>query len=246
MMKKLFFSALLFSFSVAAVTQVKWSVDLDAGFAFQGYNEVRIPSSTGTDFDLNRDFDIEGPVIPFRVRVGLNFSERNHLFLLYAPLTVNYAGIPPYDIIYQGTLFPEEEFIDALYKFNSYRITYRRDLVLRDNWTFGLGFTAKIRDARIKLSTENLTDKKDDLGFVPLLNIFAKYDFPQWSVFLQGDGLAGGPGRAFDINVGAKIPVTDLTSFKAGYRLLEGGADVEEVYNFTIINVIVAGLFLEF
>jgi len=243
MKKSLFTLIFIISFSQA---YSQWSVDLSTGFAFQGYSEVKIPNETGTKFDLNRDFDIEGPVIPFSIRIGFNFSERNHLFLLYAPLTINYAGIAPFDIMYQSTLFPEGEFTDALYKFNSYRITYRRDLVLTDNWTFGLGLTAKIRDARIKLSTEDLTDKKDDLGFVPLLNIFAKYDFPQWSVFLQGDGLAGGPGRAFDFNLGAMIPVSDFTSVKTGYRILEGGADVDEVYNFTIIHQIVTGLFIEF
>ncbi len=243
-MKKLSF-LVIFTFFFAQ-SQAQWSLDLNAGFAFQGYNEVRIPNETGTTFDLNKDFDIEGPVVPLSVRLGYTFSEKNHLFLLYAPLNINYAGVAANDIQYQNTLFPEGEFIDAFYKFNSYRLTYRRDLLVNGRWTLGVGFTAKIRDARIRLSSGELTDKKDDLGFVPLLNVFASYDFDRWSAFLEGDGLAGGPGRAFDFTLGARIPVSENFSMKTAYRILEGGADVDEVYNFTLINVITTSLVLKF
>ncbi len=229
-------------------TQVysQWSLDLTAGFAFQGYNDVRIPSETGTKFDFNKDFEIEGPVIPVSLRAGYNFAEKNHLFLLYAPLTINYEGPAPYDINFQNTVFSEGSYIEGLYKFNSYRLTYRRDLLLTERWTLGVGFTAKIRDARIKLSTDDLSDKKDDLGFVPLLNIFAAYNINGLTAYFEGDGLAGGPGRAFDFSAGCKVPLTDYLTVKGAYRFLEGGADVEEVYNFTLINVANIGLILNF
>ena len=34
--------------------------------------------------------------------------------------------------------------------------------------------------------------------------------------------------------------------FKAGYRFVEGGADVEEVYNFAFISYFGAGVVIEF
>jgi hypothetical protein len=78
-----------------------------------------------------------------------------------------------------------------------------------------------------------------------LLNIYAAYHFDEWTVFLKGDGLAGGPGRAFDFFLGGKVPLCNKFSMKAGYRILEGGADVDEVYNFTIINFASAGVIYE-
>ncbi|MEF8984769.1 MAG: hypothetical protein V5A51_09260 [Bacteroidales bacterium] len=223
------------------------SVNVESGLAFQGYNDVRIPNEqTATTFSFDEDFELQGPVIPLRITVGYTFAEKNHLIGLYAPLGVNYEGSPPFDINFQGTRFPEGQNVDGYYKFNSYRLTYRRDVLLTERWTLGVGFTAKIRDARVRLSTDELWAKKDDIGFVPLLHIFAAYDFECWRAYLSGDGLAGGPGRAFDFFLGGKVPLSDNLSVKAGYRILEGGADVDEVYNFTLINFASVGLGWEF
>ena len=222
------------------------SFDFETGLAFQSYNDVSIPNKDGTRFNFNEDFDIQGPVIPLRFRVGYSFAEKNHFFALYAPLSINYTGNSPKDIVFQQSIFAKGEFINGFYKFNSYRLTYRRDLLKNDKWIFAIGFTAKIRDASIKLSTNNLSDKKDDLGFVPLLHIFAGYSFEKFSVFIEGDGLAGGPGRAFDFFIGTKIPINKHINIKGGYRILEGGADVSTVYNFTMVQFINCGVILEF
>ena len=80
------------------------------------------------------------------------------------------------------------------------------DYNLKNN-KFLSGFTAKIRDAEIRLTAVNITDKKDDFGFVPLLNLYAEYNFNNWAAFFEGDGLAGEPGRAFDLYLGGKIPI---------------------------------------
>lgn len=226
-----------------AQTQAQLSLDLETGLAFQGYNNVRIPNkSSATKFNFSEDFALQGPVIPFRIVVDYTFNERNHFVALYAPLRLNYEGKAPFDIHFQETLFTKGQFVDGFYKFNSYRLTYRRDLLVTERWTIGLGFTAKIRDARVQLRMEDLSAKKDDLGFVPLLHIYAAYGFGKWTAFLEGDGLAGGPGRAFDFFLGGHVPLFQNFTAKAGYRILEGGADVDEVYNFTLVNFVALGI----
>lgn len=227
-------------------TYAQLSIDIESGIPFQGYNDVRIPNEAGTLFSFTDDFELQGPVIPVRVTLGFTVSERNHFFALYAPLGIDYEGNAPYDIRFQQSLFNEGEPVEGFYKFNSYRLGYRRDILKSERWTIGLGFTAKIRDAQIKLTSGDLSDKKDDLGFVPLLHIFAAYTFDRWMLYLNGDGLAGGPGRAFDFFLGSRLNITDNLSVKAGYRILEGGADVSEVYNFTLINFAAGGLAWEF
>jgi len=221
---------------VLSQASAQWSFDLESGLAFQSYNDVRIPNETGTTFSFTGDFRQEGTLVPLRFRVGFTFGEKNHLFAFAAPLAIDYEGEAPEDISFQQTIFPEGQTIEGFYKFNSFRLTYRRDLVQTETWTLGLGFTAKIRDARVQLTSGDLSDKKDDLGFVPLLHILAEYRFETWSLFLEGDGLAGGPGRAFDYIIGGLFPLREDLALKAGYRLLEGGADVSDVYNFTLIN----------
>ena len=65
---------------------------------------------------------------------------------------------------------------------------------------------------------------------------------------LEGDALAapGGQGRAEDILLALVYDVNDTVSLKAGYRLLEGGADVGEVYTFAWINYFLVGMTVSF
>jgi len=242
MNKTVFLFSLIFFLGVTHIS-AQWSLDIETGLAFQSYNDVRIPNATGTEFNLNDDFELQGLLIPLRFRLGYTFNERNHLFALFAPLGINYEGPAPFDIRFQNTDFNQGELIEGFYKFNSYRLTYRRDIFRSDRWTLGVGFTAKIRDARIQLTAGDKTDKKDDLGFVPLLNLFATYQFDGFSLWFEGDGLAGPQGRAFDYFLGGKVPLLDNLYLKGGYRFLEGGADVSDVYNFTIVNFAIVGIF---
>ncbi|MFW5877660.1 MAG: hypothetical protein ACOCUP_00965, partial [bacterium] len=240
-MKKLLL-LLTFSFLFYTVTS-QFDIGVESGLVFEGYNDVRIPNeSSATKFSFSDDFELQGIVVPLRITLGYTFSDKNHLILLYAPLDVSYSSSIPFDINFQNELFPGGQVIDGYYKFNSYRLTYSRDLIVRSNWIFRLGFTAKIRDARVQLTTEDQSAKKDDLGFVPLLRIYTSYNLDRWNLFLEGDGLAGGPGRAFDFIFGSWYYLSGNFSLKAGYRILEGGADVDEVYNFTWINFVNLGV----
>jgi hypothetical protein len=233
---------ILFFLLIGYTVHAQLTIDFETGLPFQGYNNVRIPNETGTEFNFTDDFELQGPVIPLRIRLGYTFNERNHLFALFAPLGLNYEGTAPFDIRFQNTDFEQGEFINGFYKFNSYRLTYRRDFFITERWILGAGFTAKIRDARVQLTAGEKTDKKDDLGFVPLLNLFAAYQFDGFTVWFEGDGLAGGPGRAFDLFLGGKFPVLENLYLKGGYRFLEGGANVSEVYNFTLVNFAILGI----
>ena len=225
----------------------QWGVRMETGLPFQTYNEVGIPNETGTRFDLTDDFETDGIVIPLRVRLERTFAERNRLMALYAPLTVNYTSLIPFDIRFAGVDFEQGEDVDALYRFNSYRLTYLRLFTAPDrDLQFGAGFTAKIRDARVRLGSGELTGTKNDFGFVPLLHVFASYRSGQWVWTLEADGLAGGPGRAFDVYAGLGRQISGRFLLQAGYRLLEGGADVPEVYNFAMFHFASAGVFLRF
>lgn len=219
----------------------QFSLDLESGLVFPGYNEVRIPNQQGTTFDFNQDFEIQGALIPLRIRPGYTFG-KNHIFALYAPLSASYVGSPGFPINFQNSQFEANREIEGFYKFNSYRLTYRRDLIQDEKWILGVGFTAKIRDAQVRLSNESQIDFKDDIGFVPLLHLFVSYDAGPFRGVIEGDGLAGGPGRAFDFFGGLYIPLSNYFDLKAGYRILEGGADVSEVYNFALFNFASVGI----
>ena len=75
------------------------------------------------------------------------------------------------------------------------------------------------------------------IGFVPLLHLSGEYTFaPRWLLEFDFDGLAGGPGRAFDSALKVTYELGNRLRFGAGYRTLEGGADVDSVYNFAWLH----------
>ena len=220
------------------------SFDLETGAVGTGYNNVRIPGDEGTLFSLKDDL-ISKTEIFFRIRVNYTIKTRHTLSLLYAPLETASNGNLPYDIFFEGVTFPANTDLSGTYKFNSYRLTYRYEIVLKPKFEFGLGFTAKIRDAKISLGSAGLESEKANVGFVPIVNFRMLWKpYEKFGILLEGDALAAPQGRAEDVLIAATYRFSDHLGLKAGYRMLEGGADNDEVYSFALFNYASVGLLI--
>lgn len=76
---------------------------------------------------------------------------------------------------------------------------------------------------------------------MPLLYVRGDYAFlPHWHLQVEADALAGGPGRAEDFSLKAAYDIDDRWSVAGGYRTIEGGVDIDNVYNFAWFNGAVA------
>ena len=226
-------------FPVAA--QARWQIDAESGLAVSGYNNVRIPGNTGTKFSLSRDLDID-PTVFWRARFFHLFGDKHSLSLLIAPLTFNAEGRLEQDLKFAGGEFAANTFVKAKYRFDSYRVTYRYDFFRRDRLRFGIGFTGKIRDAAISVEGGGQKAEKTNTGFVPLINFRAHWTISsRFGVLLDGDALAAPQGRAEDVLAALTMSTLKNLQFKLGYRLLEGGADNDQVYTFALINYLVLG-----
>ncbi|PKN80400.1 MAG: hypothetical protein CVU48_02255 [Candidatus Cloacimonetes bacterium HGW-Cloacimonetes-1] len=225
-----------------SIGHAETTIDLESGLVYNSMNDVGIPGDTGTRFSLTSDFSTD--LAPFlRVRVFQTLGERHTISALYAPLEVQSSGISTRAIAFAGAVFPANTDIDGTYKFNSYRLTYRYDFVKTPANEFGMGFTAKIRDAKIALKGGGLSGEKANVGFVPIINFRYLHNFSeQFAVVFEGDALAAPQGRAEDVLLGAIYDINEKVSLKAGYRVLEGGADNDEVYGFALFNYAVLGL----
>ncbi len=162
---------------------------------------------------------------------------------LYAPLRIHAEGSLDRDLRYTDVTFPAATPLDATYVFNSYRLTYRYDLYRAPRLTLGLGLTAKIRDADITLESATQRGTKTNVGFVPLINFDATW---RWNdgvgLRLAGDALAAPQGRAEDVMLSAWLTPAPRVELRAGYRLLEGGADNDEVYTFALVHYLLVGV----
>lgn len=217
-------------------------VDVESGIVFTGYNNVRIPGDQGTLFSLKNDLQAKSQMF-YRLRAGYTIHSRHTISLLYAPLETRSEGSISKDILFADVVFPANVQLYGTYKFNSYRLTYRYDIVSKPGIVFGLGFTAKIRDAAICLSAPGLAAVKENVGFVPIINFRLLWLMEnKFGLLLEGDALAAPQGRAEDILIAATYNLTGNLGIRAGYRILEGGADNDEVYNFALFHYASVGL----
>jgi hypothetical protein len=216
-------------------------VNLESGALFTGMNDIR-NGSNGTLFSLKNDF--QTPVSPFlRLRVGYLLNEKNHFSLLYAPLKIVETGTLEKDLLFDGKTFKAKLPIEVVYKFNSYRFTYNRKIISKNNFKLGIGLSAKIRDAGVSLQNRDLLRGNFSVGFVPLFNLIANWNISQkMGVDFFGEGLAASKGRAIDLSLSGRYSFNKNLQGNLGYRLLEGGANGTNRYNFIQLHFIFVSL----
>jgi len=221
-------------------------LDVESGLVGSGYNDVRIPGDTGTLFSLSEDLATDSAPY-FRARIEYAFGGRHAISALYAPLTLTAAGTLADAVIFADAEFPAGTEVEGTYTFNSYRLTYRYTLAESDRFEAGVGFTAKIRDALIRVEGGGQSAEKTNVGFVPLLNFRLAWDLTdRVGLLLEGDALAAPQGRAEDVVAALLYDATDHVQFRLGYRVVEGGADNDEVYTFALLNYASAGVVISF
>lgn len=218
----------------------RFVLELEAGPVWQSRNEVQIPNDgNGTRFSLV-DVAGTGPWLGGRLYATWNISRRHSLRLLAAPLSYTETGVVADTVAFAGATYAPGRPLEATYRFNSWRVGYRYRITDRERLRLWIGLTAKLRDAKIELKQGATTSRDTDLGFVPLLALAADWEFARrWHGLVDFEGLAGGPGRAFDVSLQVRRTLSDRWDVGAGYRTLEGGADVERVYNFAWFHVLV-------
>ena len=122
-------------------TNAQSFVNIESGALYTIMNDVR-NGSNGTLFSFKNDF--QTPVSPFfRLRAGYLSNGKDHFSILYAPLKIVETGIIEKDILFDGNIFKANNSIEAVYKFSSYRFTYNRRIISKDNLKFGIGIDRK-------------------------------------------------------------------------------------------------------
>ena len=136
---------------------------------------------------------------------------------------------------------------EGVYKFNTYRLTYKYLFLNREKWRLRIGGTLLIRDAEIKLSQAGTSTSDANVGVAPLVFFSGEYAFAKrWTGIVDFDGLAGGPGRALDLALKIRYDLTDRWGIGGGYRTLEGGVDTDDTYNIAWLNYLFLSLSYRF
>lgn len=235
----------LFSFTifffVCSQSRAQFSLDLETGVVFDGYNDMRVPGDEGTFISFSEDLNTLTKIF-YRLRFSYLYHEKHVFSVLFAPLTVRAEGNFGNELLFQDTTFPSGAFLNGEYQFNSYRFTYRYMFPRMRRFQWGIGATAKIRDASISIASGNQRAEKKNIGFVPLINFMAEWIVKeQLSLMVRGDALVAPQGRAEDVLLAALFYPNKHVTMKLGYRILEGGVESDEVYNFSLFHYAVIG-----
>ena len=240
---KIILTAAVLTISGIIPCYASMTVNVESNYVSPGYyNDVQIPKKSGTRFSLTDDFKTESS-FGFRSEIVFGWGKRHSLSVFYAPLSLKASGTSEFDISFNGRSVPAGSEIEGIYRFDSYRSRYRYTITDTARVKMAAGFTAKIRDAGITLKSGDVTISKLNTGFVPLLNFLYNIKLnDRWQAEFDIDAMFSPYGRAEDAFLGLRYEAVPGRSINIGYRIVEGGADVDEVYNFTLIHYAVLGV----
>jgi hypothetical protein len=225
----------------------RFKIELDGGLTQITKNDVRIPNPGGTLFSLAST----AAVPAFRAYFAWAINQNHSIRILYAPFSAQQTISPQTNIVFQGITYLAGQPVDAYYRFNSYRVGYIYHFDRIGNTIVRIGLTGKIRDARIGLGPNAATTGNgyNDLGFVPLIHFGVQYRFLRQRAFadFESESLVfpGAPGRAIEASLQAGRKIAPGLSISGGYRILEGGADVN-IYNFALLQSVFTRITYQF
>ncbi len=220
---------------------------LTGGTSYQLRNDVQIPNSDlGTRFSL-ADAAGEGPIGAVRFEAKWAINDKHGLRLMLAPLSYTEAVTFEDTVLFEGETYQPNQTTDASYKFNSWRIGYFYQFIDTTRTQVDVGATLKVRDAEIRLEQGDTVAFNEDLGLVPLLYFAANHRLSdRWRIGLDVDALGGGPGRAIDLGLTTDYAISDNLLLGLEARILDGGADIDELFNFAQFGSVGLSLSTEF
>lgn len=239
------FYLLVFYLLFSLFANAQYFINIESGVLSTGLNNIR-NGANGTLFSLKNDF--KSPKSPFlRIRFGFLLNQKHHFSILYAPLKLTVNTILNTPIIFNDANFEANVPSEAVYQFNSYRFTYNRSIINTNTFNLGLGVSAKIRDAGASLRNSNTFSKNFGIGFAPLINIITQWKISnKFGIHIFGEGIAASKGRAIDFLFTGTYEINTNLQANIGYRILDGGADGKNRYNFVQFHFAIVSLTYQF
>jgi hypothetical protein len=218
------------------------ALTVELGAAWQLRNTAQVSNEPpNTRFKID-ELTGDGPYPAGRVVLDWPLNEKHRLRFLIAPLRVDETGTTSTPIVFRGTTFAPGR-VNVQYQFDSYRASYRYVFFENEQWSWSGGGTLNIRDAEIRLQQDGLARSRKNTGVVPLLALEGQWRFaPGWYGLLDFEGLAAPQGRAIDAALKLARDVTPNITLAGGYRILDGGADNDDLYTFARFDSAVLGL----
>jgi hypothetical protein len=217
------------------------SISLDIGQTATVFNHFAIPNTDQDRVSLPTDDTLTS----FRVTGYFDLSSGNQIYVLLAPLETEYNFTSNKNFEFADNNYTSGTDTTVKYKFNSWRLGYlwKWKSANMDYWA---GFVAKVRDANIEVAQGSRSSAFDNIGLVPLASFGFDFRlFSNISIFSHTDALGASQGSAYDSQIELRLKLSSI-SVSLGKRILGGGADNDEVYNFAQFDSIYTRLTYSF
>lgn len=220
-----------------------WTVEFEGQLINTRRNLVNVPGGSGTEFDI-RGLSGGSNFAGLRLSITHELEEGGPGFrFLYSPFRRSGEGRLAQSTNFDGAIFDPGVPTKGVYQFNNYRFTYRNRLKKGPNSDWRFGLTAIVVDAEYSLQQGATSRSFTSIGVVPLFHVYGEerlsdrlalnFDFDGWGV---------SQGRAYDASVRLFYRTNPKLRLFVGYRLLDGGVNVDSDYNSLLLTAFTAGL----
>jgi len=207
----------------------KGQINLEIGRSKTLDNNFSLPNQSSNEINLPDKKYLNS----YRLKGRLNLKNDTFLYFLYAPFATDYSFESNKIFKFDNTIFSSNKNTKVDYEFNSYRIGYFKELSYKDSFKYWIGGVLKVRDAKIRVSQDGLSDSYSNIGIVPLLGLGAEYFMSKKiSLFSHIDAAGFGQGYAYDVNAEIRYKINNKNSLGLGYRKFGGGVDNDKLMNF--------------
>jgi hypothetical protein len=144
-----------------------FEMELEGGPVWQSRNDVQIPNSEAcTRFSLV-DLAGKGPWHTGRLYPTWNINPGHGLRALLAPFSATEAGTLVDPVSFAGGRFQPGMPVESTCQFASWRVRSRYRFLEGQDLDPWVGFTAKLRDAKVALRQEDTYAEDTDVDFCP-------------------------------------------------------------------------------
>ena len=244
-MKSFFLCTAVYLLSITQVfaSEDKGQINFEIGRSKSLDNNFSLPNQSANEINLP-----DGKYLnSYRIKGRFNLKNDKFLYFLYAPFETNYNFQSDKAFKFDNTNFSSDQNTKVYYKFNSYRVGYFKELSFKNNLKYWIGGVLKVRDAKIKVSQNGLSDSYSNIGIVPLLGLGLEYFVNNnISLFSHIDAAGFGQGYAYDFNAEMRYHLNNKNSLGLGYRTFGGGVDNDELMNFARFETLYANYSFKF
>ena len=232
-----------------AADEPRFALELEAGPCGRPRTTSRSPTTNPAPDSPWRTWSGPDPGLSGRLYFTWNINPRHGLRLLLAPLCYTESGVlrrAPW--ISPARSFAAGVPTEATYQFNSWRLSYRYRFHGRRALAWWVGFTAKIRDAKIEPGAgETAQRRRPTSASCPCCTLPGTIGFAErWHLIATSTPWPAVPVGPSTSALKVGYDFDERWSVAAGYRTVEGGADVDDVYNFAWFNWAAASVVLRF